>query len=98
MGWPGPVTDRQFQAWGEWLHEENNRPGRVEQLLTLLLKTAHGIEVKWETPAIPAQPKGDDGDGMISVLSALAGVIGDIGNIKGGDKLAARIAEMNLGK
>lgn len=30
MGWDGPVTWRQFQAWRAWLREDNNTPNRAD--------------------------------------------------------------------
>jgi hypothetical protein len=28
MGWPGPMTHRQFEAWQSWLDEDMNRPSK----------------------------------------------------------------------
>lgn len=33
LGWPGPVTMRQHEAWGEWRAAQWNRPGRLEHYL-----------------------------------------------------------------
>jgi len=30
MGWPGPMTHRQFEAWQRWLVEQLNRPSRSD--------------------------------------------------------------------
>lgn len=33
MGWPGPVTHRQFLAWQAWFTFSVNDPGRIEYYL-----------------------------------------------------------------
>lgn len=33
MGWPGPLTHRQFLVWGHWLDGEWNRPDRGDKYL-----------------------------------------------------------------
>lgn len=33
MGWPGPMTARQFSAWRWWLDDEMNRPSRTDHYL-----------------------------------------------------------------
>lgn len=30
MGWPGPMTHRQFEAWRRWRREDLNRPSRTD--------------------------------------------------------------------
>lgn len=30
MGWPGPMTERQFITWQAWLREEYNNPSRAD--------------------------------------------------------------------
>lgn len=40
MGWPGPMTYRQYLAWEAWLEQEMNNPGRLEFYLMRLM---------WET-------------------------------------------------
>lgn len=30
MGWPGPMTERQFVTWIEWLNQDLNRPSRAD--------------------------------------------------------------------
>lgn len=33
MGWPGPMTHRQFEAWQAWLAEQWNQPSRTDNYL-----------------------------------------------------------------
>jgi len=33
MGWPGPMTHRQFLTWMRWLEEEDNHPSRTDNYL-----------------------------------------------------------------
>lgn len=33
LGWPGPMTHRQFLAWQAWLDEQWDRPDRTDQYL-----------------------------------------------------------------
>lgn len=33
MGWPGPMTHRQFAAWQAWLAEQWNVPSRTDNYL-----------------------------------------------------------------
>lgn len=30
MGWPGPLTDRQYWVWQAWLDDAMNHPGSIE--------------------------------------------------------------------
>lgn len=84
------MTDRQFSAWQDWLVEEYNRPSRVEQVLTVIAKVAHGIDVEWKIPQETVKdPNKSD---LPNVLGALSCIVR--GNIKGGDKLAARIQQL----
>jgi hypothetical protein len=43
MGWPGPMTHRQFDAWQWWLRE--GEPSRVEWHLMQLAAIACGKEI-----------------------------------------------------
>lgn len=36
MGWPGPMTHRQFLVWTAWLKEQWNSPNRTDHYLMLL--------------------------------------------------------------
>jgi hypothetical protein len=38
LGWPGPMTHRQYRAWDEWLLLELNRPGRLEHYVLLVVR------------------------------------------------------------
>lgn len=42
MGWRGPMTHRQFEAWHAWLELEQNRPSRADWYA---MQTA--LEVRW---------------------------------------------------
>ena len=33
MGWEGPITNRQLNAWTEWFQEEWNNPSRTDHYL-----------------------------------------------------------------
>ncbi len=33
MGWPGPMTHRQFRVWKQWLSDEWNRPSRSDHYM-----------------------------------------------------------------
>lgn len=33
LGWPGPMTHRQFLVWSAWLDEQWNRPDRTDHYL-----------------------------------------------------------------
>lgn len=36
MGWPGPITHRQFVVWEAWLKEEWDKPNRGDNYLMLV--------------------------------------------------------------
>lgn len=55
MGWPGPMTDRQFRAWHAWLDEDLNQPGKVE---AYLMRVA--AEVRASVAKDPSSIKLDD--------------------------------------
>lgn len=37
------MTDRQFQAWQEWLQEDMNRPGKTEFYLAQIASEVHWV-------------------------------------------------------
>lgn len=41
MGWPGPMTHRQFRVWRAWLEMDMDRPGKAEWYI--MQATAEGI-------------------------------------------------------
>lgn len=44
MGWPGPLTHRQFEAWQAWLDLDMDRPSRTDwYLMQLAAMLAGGI-------------------------------------------------------
>lgn len=45
LGWPGPMTGRQFLAWQEWLHHEQHRRPTLDQLC--VLRVAQRIDQKF---------------------------------------------------
>jgi hypothetical protein len=43
LGWPGPMTHRQYLAWQAWLDEEWERPNRTDQyLMQVALEVVRG--------------------------------------------------------
>ena len=36
LGWPGPLTHRQFRTWQAWLQAEWNAPSRTDHYLMLI--------------------------------------------------------------
>lgn len=46
MGWPGPMTDRQFQAWQAWLKADWNRPSRADHYAMQVASCMGGKQVK----------------------------------------------------
>lgn len=43
LGWPGPMTHRQFMAWMEWLESEWNRPSRSDNYLMQIAKEVENV-------------------------------------------------------
>lgn len=46
MGWPGPMTHRQFEAWQWWLREEWNHPSRSDHYLMQIVAELLRIPAK----------------------------------------------------
>lgn len=55
MGWPGPMTDRQFHAWCAWENIDRNRPGKIEAYLMNI-----AAEVRRSYAANPNEVNVDD--------------------------------------
>ncbi len=60
MGWPGPMTHRQYLVWQEWLNQEWNRPDRSDHYAMQVAKTVaqsaagrHGRGIKLNQFKIP---------------------------------------------
>ena len=73
MGWPGPMTDRQFRAWQLWLAFDLNRPSKLETYLMRIAQRAHQgraanpdavtlemQRVEWETELNPRRAEALD--------------------------------------
>lgn len=43
MGWPGPMTARQFRAWRAWLEMQWNLPDRGD-FYAMQIAAAHGVK------------------------------------------------------
>jgi hypothetical protein len=51
LGWPGPLTHRQYRAWQAWLDGQWNRPDRTDHYLMLIAQRvlqAQGAKVTLE--------------------------------------------------
>jgi hypothetical protein len=46
MGWPGPLTYRQYKTWEAWLEAEWNRPSRTDHYLMQLNATLIAVNSK----------------------------------------------------
>lgn len=46
MGWPGPMTHRQFEAWHEWLKRQWNIPSRTDYQIMALASEVHDLKYK----------------------------------------------------
>lgn len=46
MGWPGPMTHRQFAVWQMWLEMELDRPTKTEQYLMQIAAEVRRTAVK----------------------------------------------------
>lgn len=55
MGWEGPMTHRQYQAWHQWLEEDFNNPGKLEAYLMQV-----AAEVRMGNSKEPSKVKIDD--------------------------------------
>ena len=55
MGWPGPMTHRQYEAWQIWLGEEWNRPSRTDVYLMQI-----ALEVRRVLSSKPGEMKLQD--------------------------------------
>ena len=54
MGWAGPMTHRQFEAWQAWLGEEWGRPSRNDFYLMQVAAVAAGVKtIDWKKWTIP---------------------------------------------
>lgn len=62
MGWPGPMTHRQFAVWLAWLGEEWNHPSRTDHYLMQLdvtvkrLLAKHPGRIKFEQSQLKFGP------------------------------------------
>jgi hypothetical protein len=75
MGWPGPLTHRQYLAWHEWLLMKANRPSTTEYYLMGIrqeirqVNSKKGHTVKMEDMIIPfarRTAKDDNDDAVYS--------------------------------
>ena len=46
MGWPGPMTHRQYLSWQAWLSEEWNYPSRSDNYLMAIRADIHRFGAK----------------------------------------------------
>lgn len=93
LGWPGPMTDRQYHAWVDWLVERGKVKTPLEQMVSVIAKVAWGIEFEEKIPA-PVPTVKDDGTPTTDLhrsLSGIESVVGDLSAITGGDVLVDRI-------
>lgn len=89
------MTFRQYDAWQEWLDEEDDRPSRIEQILTLALKSQWGLEFVWRRgDSTKAKKPVDPNKSDVGVVMSGLGGLMDFSKIKGGDILAKRLEEM----
>ena len=50
LGWPGPLTHRQFRAWQAWLELEQSRPSRADFYL---------MAIRYSIETFMAKPRPD---------------------------------------
>ena len=55
LGWKGPLTHRQFEAWRAWLQSEWNEPSRTDHYLMMLAQYLWAIPARvWgKNPDVP---------------------------------------------